>query len=388
MANLASTNETDLSYIEETTAGTTPATPTFQRIPTTGGTLTGGRTTAVSEQIRTDRQKTDLIVVDQDVTGDIQYEMSYNAYKPLLQAMLQGRTVTGDVTGSDITITASTRTITSPTVNVSAVPAGSYIRVKGASNNANNGLFRVDSSSATEIVLNAQDAGNLVDAVAGDTIEIDWNHTPNGTETPKTYTFKKEINATPNAYMYYRGVVLDTATLSFETGSILSGSISVMGRTDEVTNTQIAGSTTTAIPSDSLMNSTDALAFTSTGLGDLSVDTASLTINNSTQGAKAIGTLGAVDHRSFSLEVTGDLTIYFETIAAYDLFHSNNSFALSFKFTDDSGNNYVVFMPRCKFTNLDTPVSGRDEFLHLNCSYEALRDETLDFTVGLNLIDA
>ena len=87
-----SSNYTQLAYIEEVTAGTTPATPTFQLLPTTGGSPVSNISTAVSEVIRADRQTDDLTVVDSSVSGDINYELSYAPYKPFLQALLQNDT--------------------------------------------------------------------------------------------------------------------------------------------------------------------------------------------------------------------------------------------------------------------------------------------------------
>lgn len=88
MAKLT-TNYTDISYVAEATPGVTPATPAFQILPTTGGSPELKTTTQVSEAIRSDRQIDDLIPVDAEVIGDLNFELSYAPYKPLLQQILR-----------------------------------------------------------------------------------------------------------------------------------------------------------------------------------------------------------------------------------------------------------------------------------------------------------
>lgn len=85
----ATTNYTDLSYVAEATPGVTPTTPAFQLLPTTGGALQLNIKTEVSEVIRSDRQTDDLVPVDGDVTGDINFELSYAPWKDLLVEILR-----------------------------------------------------------------------------------------------------------------------------------------------------------------------------------------------------------------------------------------------------------------------------------------------------------
>lgn len=85
----ATTNYTDLSYVEEVTPGVIPTSPQFQLLPTTGGALALTITTEVSEVIRSDRQIDDLVPVDAEVMGDINYELSYAPWKPLILELLR-----------------------------------------------------------------------------------------------------------------------------------------------------------------------------------------------------------------------------------------------------------------------------------------------------------
>jgi hypothetical protein len=388
MPEFISTNQTDLSYILEVTAGVTPATPAFQRLPTVSGGPQGGRTTATSEAIRTDRQKSDLIIVDQQVTGDISYELTFDAYRPLLQSLMETTEVVGSETQSDIAVDSSGKTFTSASLaDFSLLPAGAYVLVSGFATAANNGLFRVASATALVVTLHPQDSAGLVTETGGAAVTISWAHNPNGALVADSYTIKKEVALTTTAFMYYRGCMINSINWSFSPSEILKGSLGIMGLTEDVTETGIAGQSTTAVASYRLMNTVESLGFSSSGLEtDVQIESASLTYDNGIQGAKAIGSLGAVAQVAFTLSATGDITMFFEDISAYTLFTNETSFALSFKFTDADGNSIVAFLPACKFTTVETPISGKDSFFMVNASYEGLRDETLGFTMSMNLL--
>lgn len=116
----ATTNYTDLSYIAEVTPGVIPTSPAFQLLPTTGGALALNISTEVSEVIRSDRQIDDLVPVDAEVTGDINFELSYTPWKPLIIELLRSaQTGSPYKNGSDAptTYTFCKRVIVGTTTN-------------------------------------------------------------------------------------------------------------------------------------------------------------------------------------------------------------------------------------------------------------------------------
>ena len=131
---ISSTNYVDFSYIVEVTPGTTPATPTFQRLPITSVGLTDTITTEVSKVIRFDRQTDELIIVDAEVAGDCNYELSYTPFKPLLLSLMQETEVTIAVSSAtDIAAVNSSSEFTSSTTDFVAegIIVGMYIRMAG-----------------------------------------------------------------------------------------------------------------------------------------------------------------------------------------------------------------------------------------------------------------
>lgn len=391
---ISSTNYTDFSYVKETTPGTTPDTPAFQRLPVTGVNLSDSLAAAVSEVIRSDRQTDDLVIVDSEVGGDCNYELSYAAFKPIIASLLQGGDlVTIDQAASDVTVTASTKTFSSAgTINfaTAGLLPGCRIRVAGFTNAANNGVFKVATVTAGAFTVEE----TITDEAAGNAVTFDVSFVRNGAEDMDTYTFRKQINApsASNAIFYYRGCAINTMSFEFASGSILNGSFGVMGRTSEGTDTEITGETIADVASYRIMNGVSSV--TSIDISGLPATTAfsslSLNVDNQINAAKAIGVLGAADLAPFSLKVTADIEIYFEDLSMYDAYKDSTEFSLGFTLEDASVNPNImtIDLPKCKFEELSEPVDGKDAFLMESGSLRALRHATLNHMIQVCFFDA
>lgn len=85
---MSNASETKLSYVEETTYGTTPATPAFQEQRFTGEGLNANRETTTSNEIRADRNVTDVIQTGQNAGGNVDIELSYGSFDDWLESLM------------------------------------------------------------------------------------------------------------------------------------------------------------------------------------------------------------------------------------------------------------------------------------------------------------
>lgn len=79
-----------ISYVVESTFGTTPGTPAMIELPNTGTTLKATKDTFVSSTIRNDRQIKDMRHGVKQIGGDINFELSYGDFDTWLEAALFG----------------------------------------------------------------------------------------------------------------------------------------------------------------------------------------------------------------------------------------------------------------------------------------------------------
>ncbi len=166
---MSDTNAATIGLILETTAGTTPTSPAFETIRTTGQAgLSASPITVRSTELRTDRRVTDLILVGREAGGDISMEVAYGTFDTLMEgAMFNTWTekptvvnVTADIEISDVL--AATDTITVITAQGSQFVDQMLIEMTGFTDTTLNvGLHEVVSSTATTVVV--ESSPGLVD---------------------------------------------------------------------------------------------------------------------------------------------------------------------------------------------------------------------------------
>lgn len=157
MVDLQSSNRVKLAKVRETTFGVTPTNPALKAIRQTSSGLALNPTTVISNEIRSDRQVADLILVGYQAGGDVGGEMTFKSMDDDLEESLQGTWVTNpyievltlDTEISDLT--ATTATVVTPLGTPYKV--GMLVLANGFTTAANNGVVaRVSSSTATTIV--------------------------------------------------------------------------------------------------------------------------------------------------------------------------------------------------------------------------------------------
>lgn len=124
---IATGSRHDMAYIVESTYGTTPSTPAFKPIRHTGTTLGLSKDAIQSEELREDRQIAHFRHGNKSVSGDINFELSYNTFNDLIEAVMCG-TWTSD--GDPETLIAGT-TARSFTVERHHEDIGKYLRSTG-----------------------------------------------------------------------------------------------------------------------------------------------------------------------------------------------------------------------------------------------------------------
>lgn len=386
---VTSTNFTNIAYLKEAEFGVTDPNPTFTILPTTGGSPVNNITTAVSEVIRADRQTDDLIVVDGDIAGDISYELSYEPYKDFMESVLMND-ASRAISLSAVTINRIADTILIDSGIEAVCLVGDVVRLTSAEDPTIDGPYTVTGSASNQVtVYPATGATSDLQDVVVTATDIRTN----GADEIQGYTIrKKAISDGDSYYWYYRGCAINTMNFNFVTGSILSGSIGIMGLTEETKETVLDGENTDIdTPDYTIMNSVTSVGvirISGVTLGTCTFSSLDLTIDNQINSAKAIGTLGACDLAAFSVMVTGNTEVYFSNLDLYNKFVEASSFSVTIILTDGDGNTIGVDLPKCKFETLETPISGKDSFLMQSGSLKALRDSSGDYMVKFSRIDA
>lgn len=234
---MSDANYTSLAFARETTWGT-PATPPLKIARITGESLEHKKDVVTSEEVRSDRQTSDLVEVGMSAAGAVDFELSYLAWQEFLEAALFSNVVdiaavgiTADFALAGQTITASTGT------PFAAVLPGCFVKVAGAANALNNGPKLVISKTDTVLTLAA---GSIAANQAAATITVTGKHLKNG-NVRHSYTGERNILTSANLrkYQRYYGLMLDKLNLTFESKKIVVGKMEFVGKVGDAADTSL-----------------------------------------------------------------------------------------------------------------------------------------------------
>jgi hypothetical protein len=377
----AGSNFVALRYVPEVTFGTTPASPAMQALRYTSESLNYNADFITSQEIRSDRMTPDTIQVGAAAEGDINGELSYGTYDPLIEAAMFG---TWTTTGSDVAaatdisidLTASVWTLGASSTDFTAQSwvVGQFIKVEGF---AVAGAFYaeiVEITSATALIIAPLTA--VATEAAGDSIDITALEFVRNGVTKKSFTMQKEFtDLTTPEFMNFTGARVSTMSFELATASILNTSFSMMALNSVMTETQFASATEPAANTNQVMNAVDnvaAIAFDGNPSTTYSFSSLSIEVNNNLRGQSAIGTLGYIGVEAGRLSITGSIELYFEDSTLFDNFTAATAFSLSFVVEDAAGNAYIINMPRVKHTSMDIVAGGLDQDILASADFEAI----------------
>lgn len=315
MANFGTSDRTALRYVKEVTFGTVPASPAFRELRYTGESINFTQNKISSNEIRADRNVSDLITVGAEAGGDINFELSVGSFDAFIEGALAS-------------------TFSAPVSNLSTIKNGVAL-------------------SSFTIQKHFQDL-----------------------DTP--------------VFQNFVGCRIGGMSLEFTSGSILTGSFSVMGLNATAGTSQVTGATIVASPTQSVMNAvTNLVDIEENGVTSTMVIKAlSMNLSNNLRGQDAVGSLGYVGIGLGRCEVTGNITAYFKDLVQYNKFLNNTSFALGFKCNDDVNDYYEFLLPNVKFESATIVSGGNDQDIMIEGTYRAIYDPTEACTIKISRFNA
>lgn len=392
---LSTTSRTQVRYIEETAFGVTPVAGNPNNLRMTGESLDFGVTTEKSKEIRSDRQKTDLVIVGAAASGGVNFELSYNEYDDLIEAGLQGTWAvhgTGGV-GTAFSGTFATNSITAAiaptgTSAFTTLAQGQWFRVV-APGSANDGLFaRVHATTAptaTVITLDALTPMTVASGVAG--CQVQTSRLVNGV-TQRSFSVEKEF-ADISQFFRYRGMTNGKLSLSFQSGSIVNGSVDFMGK-----DCVRAGAT--GMPGVAVASTAFAVMNAVSGVGNIYeggaalagtfIKSLTLDVDNKLRGRTAIGTLGNVSIGAGAIEAVGTMEVYLADGTLYDKFINNTASSLILRASDAAGNGYVITLPKLKYKDAKVNAGGEDQDAMISLPFEGLMDTVSGKTILIDRV--
>lgn len=385
----AATNRVQLSFIEETTFGTTPS-GALQKLRFTSESLTQTTGTTTSSEIREDRQIPSVVRSAVGASGDVGFEVYLNgAMTTLMKAAVQSD---GDTSGN-VTVTSqtcSTQQSASRITAASGTPfsnlaTGSIVKIAGAANAATNGVFRVTSVGGSGA--NFTVAGTIGADEASIALDVtEFDHFDNG-KTQKSFSIEKKFGDLTNVFEVTRGATIEGMSLTVPTDGICSGSFSFIGKNSE-SATATVGTGYTADSTESVASSIDNVARFQASGKDITLTEFSMTLANNLRGRQEVGSASTTSIGAGTCQVTGSFSAYFSDDAQVTdiVTDFQNGTAIGMDIVFDVGSyEMLVAIPSARLTSATRVAGGQNQDVIMEVGFEAFLDSSLSNTVRIGI---
>lgn len=382
---ISDTSRSKLRYIKEVTWNVTPASA-MQEITHTGESLTYGISTTVSNEIRSDRQITELVQTSAESSGGINFEVRAKALDDFLEgALFDSFSTTVAVAETDISASSGDNSFNTiagdfTTENLSV---GQWIEVAGFTNASNNGYAKIISIATGKIIV----AGlTLVTEAAGDSITMNGSMLRNGV-TKKSFSIENEFNDI-GEFLWYSGMIVSSMSLEVATGAIVSSSFNFMGGSHDSAQATIGTGSAIAAITGSLLNGVNNVSNIREGGSPIAagiyIQKLSLAVDNGLRSQQALASLAPVGVGVGRCNVTGSMDVYYANDDLYTKFVNGTSTSISYRLTDDNGAGYIITLPNIEFTGGTPNASGADADVIIPLAFQALRDTATDCTIQID----
>jgi len=365
---MSDANRVQLAYVEESTFGEQETGSNLQILRYNSESLKQDMATTISEEIRSDRQISDVARIGLSASGDISFELSYGSFDDFLKAALLASDWSTEIRIERLTISVdeADNSFNDSDDGLGNFVADQWIFTAGFNNSENNGFFKIVSVAAGKLVV---EGGTLVtEAADEDPREIIMGaYITNGT-TLISYNLEKDFDDLSETLSLFKGMSINTFNLDVPADGIITGSFGFIGSVEE----SLTGSggdgyddeTTTTVLTGA-NHVTDFLE----NLGDLAILSFAFSLNNNLRTRLQVGNLGVASIGSGSIEITGSLSIHLEDATLYNKYLNQTKTSIVLGVVDIDGNGYIIDLPSVKITSgvrsaggLNTDVIGDFEF--------------------------
>lgn len=388
----AESNRVDIRFSEETAWNEVPSTPTMASLPYTSEALVYEKRTIKSNIVRADRLTDDIIEVGAGSSGDVNFEYKFGDFDKLIEGALGSKFATGTNTNSytggggagDIDFAVAgggVQVITVPSAQGSNFIVGAYVRISGATQSANNGVFKITATSATSVTV-ANTAGV---SESSSTATLSQKMIRTGTNK-YSYLFEKSFGDITQ-FISFRGMRVGTWSMNVEAEQIVTGTFGLVGAGAFRAGTTVSGSVN---PAGSL-----SIASATANIGRLEEGGATLTtaikavrfnLNANPRQLTAVANKFPIGINLGSFEITGSVEAYFEDATLYDKFVDHNDSSLVFEIDSAEDDRTIITITNLKFTNAAPVGAGLNQDVMVTLDFTAKNDATTSSMMQVDLL--
>ena len=399
----ADANRTGLRYVAETTWGTTPATPTMQALRFTGESLDHNVGTVKSNEIRSDRNSSDLVAVSMANAGGFNFELSYGTLDTILESVF--------FNPWDTNVLKNGVTQKSLTIERAHLDVMQFFRFPGMVANTFNLDVTAEQIVTGSVDFLGKDCTLAQTSLAANIAAVDFegtginDATSGGTYTGSTeITYRVQIDTVIAPTDTFKWSKDGGSTWSTPSVAMTAGIAQELDNGVTVTFAAATGHTATdywdiVCKADNSAAATTTTPFNATSnvgtlkegdetLSGVYLRSIKLTINNNLRNKPAIGHNGTIEIGVGECAVSGSIEAYFANNDIWDKYKAGTASALEFTVTDAANNSYKFEIPNLKYTAAKINSSGKNQDVMASLTFEGLYDSDDDASIVLTRTQA
>lgn len=375
---MSETNRVKIRASRETTWGEAVSGPATTEFRATSEGLIHEKATVVSAEIRSDRQRTNLLEIGNQASGPINFELIYGEYESFFEQALRSLALVSTAVSS-VSTTYAASSITAPAgADFTPFQTGQWVICKATLNN--NAIVQVASRTSTVITITGTtlQAEVVSTTVVGRTIK-------NG--TTKTSYFVEVGFEDITAVKYFNGMRVERLQLAVMSQQIVTGVFNFMGKQGFQASTSVASTTTSAGTNVPMTAAANVLEVREAGIKLANaVQSINIDLGNNMRALPQVGSKFTNDFGDGGVDVTGTMNAYFEDTALYKKFLDHTASNITVQFKDSAGNFIVVSMPEVQFSRGAPTTPGQDQDVFIPLDFTAFRDTTDDLTIRMDFL--
>lgn len=216
------------------------------------------------------------------------------------------------------------------------------------------------------------------------------NMIKNGAGLGQSFTAERTVRLPGGTshYTRFNGLVVNSMSLEITAGSLVTGSMDVMGKFGGAGAAPIAGATYADAPQNRVVNAATHFAgLTIAGVADAPiVRSISLNMTNNLRAQRAVGELDNIGMGLGQFEVTGSVEAYFKSGALLDAFLAHTDLGLEFTLGTESGKKYRFAVPTAVPTGSPGGnANGNDDDMMQTFEFTGVLDRTSGTPIGATI---
>lgn len=359
---IGSGSRVSMSYVAESTHGTTPGSPTMLALRTTGRNLNLKKTPLETAEVRADRQISVHRHGFKRIEGSLAFEHALMAYDDMLEGAMGSTFASGTATQvTPVSVASSKFHRATGSFLTDGYRVGDTIITAAFSASNNNGQFVATVVTATDITVVKKDGsahGLTTESAGSQTLDLVGKRLSVGT-TLKTYTFERRFEDLTQ-YQLFKGCAINQWNLAVQPEQIVQSTLTVLGMSDGSFSGSSLGSPVAAATNDP-MTAFDGFVFEG-GSIQAYLTGLNLVVANGRTVKSVIGAYTSPDVFEGRSRISGTLTALFNDATMYNKFLNETESSLWMRLNDptDTSKFHNIVLPRVKYDagDIDPPTEG------------------------------